>query len=151
MDFNNSTKSSHSAEELPVYDEEAISRILIAQGYLMVVAFILTIYLNEKSNPSSIVILSSVGFFFAMIHTSLIVLFLYPLHWGYQVRDHKVENFADITLWFHLSQLCGVLYAVGALAINILYSPILSLISLVYLLPGSIGIQKLKNDMKYDY
>lgn len=151
MAFNNSKKPSTSEEELPVYDEKAISRILITQGYLMVVAFFLTIYINGRSQVNLNVILSSVGFFFAVIHMSLIVLFLYPLHWGYQVRYHKVEDFAGITLWFHLSQLCGVLYAVGALAINILYSPILSLISLVYLLPGSIGIQKLKNDMKYDY
>jgi hypothetical protein len=143
LDFNNSTKTSNSEGELLVYDEEVISRILIAQGYLMIAAFFLTFYIYGQSQVSLDVALSSVGFFFTVIHMSLIVLFLWPLFWGYQVRYHKVENLLFITLWFHISLLCGVLYAVGALAINILYSPILSLISLVYLLPGWFGIKRL--------
>ena len=81
---------------------------------------------------------------------SLIALFLYPLYSGYQVRYHNVEDFAGITLWFNISLMFGVLYAIAALAINNLYSLILFLISLVYLSPGVAGIQILKNGMKYD-
>ncbi len=133
-----------------VCDEKVISRILIAQGYLMVPAFFLTVYINGKSQVSSNVMFSSAGILFGITILSLIALFVYPLYWGYQVRNHRVEDFGDICWWFRISLLCGVLFAVGAIAINTQFSLLLSLISLVYLLPGMIGIEAMENDLNDD-
>lgn len=132
-----------------VLDEKTISRILITQGYLMVPAFFLSVYINTKSQVSASVIFSSAGILFALMILSLLTFFIYPLYYGYQVRNHKVKDFGDITWWFRISLLCGVLYAIGAISINTQFSLLLSPISLVYLLPGWFGTEAMENEM-YD-
>jgi len=130
-----------------VYDEKVISRILIAQGFLMVPAFFLTVYINGESQINNSVIFSSAGILFGITIASLIFFFIYPLFYGYEVRNHRVKDFGDITWWFRISLLFGVLYAFGAIVINTQYPLIQSLISLVYLLPGWFGTEALENDM----
>ena len=113
----------------------------------MVPAFFLSVYITSTSHVSDSVIFSSVGILLALMILSLLTFFIYPLFYGYEVRNHKVEDVGDITWWFHISLFCGVLYAIGALAINTRFSLLLSLISFVYLLPGWLGTEALENNM----
>lgn len=115
----------------------------------MAPAFFLTVYINGKSQISDSVIFSSAGILFSLVSLSLLAFFIYPLYYGYQVRNHRVKDFGDITWWFHISLICGVLYAIGAIAINSQFSLLLSLTSLVYLLPGWFGTEAMENEM-YD-
>ena len=120
---------------LAIEDTDPISKTLIIQGVTMPLAFILGGFVPIGWVP----ILSFTGVLYAIMYLSLLILFIYPLFQGHEVRNGHIQYYSDIHYWFRFSLVWGVLYILSVFLTNSTNWILLSLPALVYLISGILG------------